>query len=181
MKKLIFIIIAVSILCFLLIKRNNRLELEDLSARACWLTTKQQLSRKAKEKVEEMIANAENDGMCLVVMSGYRSPERQAELLEMASPEEKKYIAQPEESEHQTGTAVDLTACPMKDGKRDDTVERLELKKDFNELPEYQWMLENAHKYGFYESYPEGNGKFPYEPWHWKYKNWLEKLISERR
>ena len=42
---------------------------------------------------------------------------------------------------------------------------------DFEKLPEFQWMLVNAHKYNFYLTYPKNN-KFgiAYEPWHWRWE-----------
>jgi len=34
---------------------------------------------------------------------------------------------------------------------------------------QYQWMLENAGRFGFEMSYPEGSA-MAFEPWHWRYK-----------
>ncbi len=30
-------------------------------------------------------------------------------------------------------------------------------------------MLDNAHRYGFILSYPEGNEFYIFEPWHWRF------------
>ena len=131
--------------------------LVDLSERACWLNTTQQVDEKAKEAVERIIVDAEKNGLCLVVSSGYRTEEEQVKIKE-------KYgdlAEEPGKSEHHTGLAVDFVACPMTNGKRDDTAERLELKKPFEELPEYEWLKKNAKNYGFKQSYKN-------EPWHWK-------------
>jgi hypothetical protein len=49
----------------------------------------------------------------------------------------------------------------MTNDKRNDTAERLELQKPFNELPEYAWLKEHAIEFGFKQTYPN-------EPWHWK-------------
>jgi LAS superfamily LD-carboxypeptidase LdcB len=60
----------------------------------------------------------------------------------------------------------------MINGVRNDTGERLELRNEFETLPEYQWLLQNASQYGFEQSYTEGNSQrsgFPAEAWHWKY------------
>lgn len=146
-------------------------KLEKLSERASWLNTTQYLDPRARDDLEELIKHAEKDGMCLTVLSGYRSPEQQ-ELL-YNSVNDKTKVARPYESEHQTALAVDFAACPMnEDGVRDDSIERLELKKEINELPEYEWLLDNAHKYSFEQSFTELNTSttgFPEEPWHWKY------------
>lgn len=42
---------------------------------------------------------------------------------------------------------------------------------DFDKTPEYKWLQVNAHKFGFYESYPKDNKVgMMYEPWHWHYE-----------
>lgn len=61
-------------------------------------------------------------------------------------------------SEHQLGTAVDLTTVKT-DGGLD----------GFDKTPEYKWLLENAYKYGFIISYPAGNAYYKFEPWHWRF------------
>jgi len=154
---------------------NFRPTLQELSDRASYLDTIHFLTPDAKEAVGEMILDAEEDGMCLVVYSSWRSPEQQRETYNWVKenrPEKINSVAKPYRSEHQTGRAVDFVGCPMKNGKRDDSAERLELKKDFKELPEYKWLQNNAHKYGFEQSYTVENqdktGISP-EPWHWFY------------
>lgn len=145
-------------------------EIESLSSRASYLNTTQYFDSNAKNNLEQMILDAEKDGMCLVVMSGYRSSERQEIIYDEA--ENKSLVALPNQSEHQTGLAVDFGACPMKDGIRDDSVERLELRNDFIDLPEYCWLVRNAYKYGFEQSFTEYNkyiSGYPSESWHWKF------------
>jgi len=39
----------------------------------------------------------------------------------------------------------------------------------FNKTKAYQWLLNNAYKYGFILSYPENNEYYIYEPWHWRF------------
>lgn len=144
--------------------------LQILSSRASWLTTTQRLRLEAKNAVENLIAQAEVDGMCLVVMSSYRNY-RQQQLI-YNSIQDKTLVAQSGSSEHHTGLAVDFAACPMKDRIRDDSIERLELRKDFAELPEYLWLVNNASKYNFEQSYREDNMEetgYQAEAWHWKY------------
>lgn len=69
------------------------------------------------------------------------------------------YAARPGFSEHQTGLTADLASA--KGG----------LSK-FGETEEYQWMLANAHNYGWILRYPEGKETltgYEAEPWHWRY------------
>lgn len=61
-------------------------------------------------------------------------------------------------SEHQLGTAVDLTTVKTDGGL-----------EGFDKTPEYKWLLENAYKYGFIISYPAGNTYYKFEPWHWRF------------
>ena len=137
---------------------EKEIVLVDLSPRACWLNTKQQVDITVKEPLERMIDDAEKEGMCLVVSSGYRTKEEQERIIE-------KYgdlAEEADKSEHLTGLAVDIIACPMTNGKRDDSAERLELRKPFDQLPEYKWLSENASEYGFFQTYKE-------EAWHWRF------------
>ena len=151
--------------------------LTKLSPRASYLKRSYHLDIRAKMAVEELIAAAEKNGICLTISSAYRSEERQEEIIfELAQTGRKiknilKKIALPGRSEHHTGLAVDFAACPMKKGKRDDEVERLELENDFSTLPEYQWLLVNAYRNNFEQSFSEENEEetgYPSEPWHWK-------------
>ncbi|PIR40970.1 MAG: hypothetical protein COV32_00475 [Candidatus Yonathbacteria bacterium CG10_big_fil_rev_8_21_14_0_10_43_136] len=61
-------------------------------------------------------------------------------------------------SEHQLGTTVDFTTTKL--GANNLT---------FEKTPEYKWLTENAYKYGFILSYPEGNAYYIFEPWHWRF------------
>ena len=61
-------------------------------------------------------------------------------------------------SEHQLGTTVDFT-----------TPENGTNFSQFSDTTEYAWLLENAYKYGFILSYPEGNEYYKFEPWHWRF------------
>lgn len=142
----------------------------ELSARASYLRTKQKVASAVAPHIERMIADAEQDGMCLVVMGGFRTRETQRRLYDEAK--DKSFVAYPGTSEHETGLAVDLVGCPMSHGVRDDGAERPELAGDFDSLPEYRWLTIHASDYGFRQSYTEINKAatgFPAEPWHWRY------------
>lgn len=71
-------------------------------------------------------------------------------------------VAEPGHSEHQLGTTIDVKS-----------LQTAELTYDaFITSPEYRWMTQHAHEYGFVQSYPEGKealtGYTP-ESWHWRY------------
>ncbi len=61
-------------------------------------------------------------------------------------------------SEHQLGTTADFTIAGSA-GKLD----------SFDKTPAYQWMIDNAYRFGFELSYPKGNAYYIYEPWHWRF------------
>lgn len=145
----------------------NKFELVDLSERASYLNTTQRLEKDAANNVEKLIRDAEKDGMCLIVISGYRTHKEQETLYNKYG---SKRAEKPGNSEHEKGIAVDFGGCPMTDGKRDDEAERLELRSAFKELPEYDWLVKNAKNYNFVQSY-KGDSNIIEEPWHWKYNN----------
>lgn len=113
--------------------------------------------------LKEMLEDAEDAGVDLRVVSGYRSFEEQTELKNkynvIYGKEEAGQFSAPQGySEHQLGTTVDLTN------------EHLEgALSGFEATEAFQWLKENAHKYGFVLSYPEGNTSYIFEPWHWRF------------
>ena len=140
-------------------------QLVKLSVRANYLDTTHSVDIRIKDTIEKLILDAERDGMCLTIIGGYRSFEYQQEIYDMMPDK----AALPGYSEHQTGLAVDFEACPMTNGKRDDTAERLELRNDLDTLPEYQWLKDHADEYDMVQTYTEEQDKYPPEPWHWKF------------
>ena len=170
MKKIILFAVVLVISFF--IARTiciKQFELTKLSERASWLNSTKYVQARVVKPLETMIMDAEKDGMCLVVTSAYRTPKEQ---LLIYNSNKDGTVAKPGKSEHEKGRAVDFTGCPMKDGVRNDDTQRLELADDFSTLPEYQWLVDNARKYHFIQSYTEENTEitgFSAEPWHWKY------------
>ena len=122
------------------------------------------LRREAYAAYEEMDAAATADGMRLLIVSAYRSYDKQVSLynsyvandgVEAAD----TYSARPGHSDHQTGLVVDVLS-PTTDFS------------DFYQSPEAKWLAENAHKYGFIMRYPEGKDDvtgYEYEAWHFRY------------
>jgi len=111
---------------------------------------------------EDMVEEAKDDGIDLWVVSAYRSYEYQEQLKArytvVYGEGANAFSADQGFSEHQLGTAVDFTTSG-RGGALD----------GFETTEAYEWMLDNAHKYGFTLSYPEGNAYYIFEPWHWRF------------
>lgn len=93
----------------------------------------------------------------LMVNSAYRSYQDQIGTYKR---NDKRYVANPGFSEHQTGLAIDVTSLQHP------------LKWDFGKSKEGIWMRENCHKYGLILRYPERQSRimgYSYEPWHLRY------------
>ena len=103
-----------------------------------------------------------NDGV--MVRAGHRTYEYQQGLyddeLKKTGQESSALVAKPGYSEHHTGLAVDFTTY------------RNGVYKDFDGTGDYAWIMENCHKYGFVNRYPEGKQSLTMidnEPWHFRY------------
>ncbi len=120
---------------------------------------------------EKMYNAAKEEGFILTPYSAYRSYSRQDTNYksltesymtqynisrEEAAAKAATVILPPGTSEHNLGLAVDIKGT----------------ESTFAETPEYQWLVENAHKYGFILRYTEEKqditGIIP-EPWHWRF------------
>ena len=112
--------------------------------------------------LEDLLEDAERDGVDLRVLSAYRSFDEQAQLkgqyLRTYGEGANTFSADQGYSEHQLGTAVDFSTPDMA-GRLD----------GFGDTEAYQWLLDNAYKHGFVLSYPEGNEFYIFEPWHWRF------------
>lgn len=116
--------------------------------------------------LEKMITDAKALKLSLVVSSAFRSATIQQTLFtnnQTSNPNQLfPTVAKPEHSEHQLGTAVDF---------RSGSGVEFTL-QGFTYSPEYTWMKEHAHEYGFVQSYPEGKESitgYAAESWHWRY------------
>lgn len=125
--------------------------------------SKKQMRAEAAKALEEMFAAAQEDGIELLAISGYRSYYTQKKIYEKRLEEAgakhvSRYNAKPGYSEHQTGLAMDVGI----EGYTD-------LTERFADTPAYRWLKANAHLYGFIIRYPE-NGEeetgYAFEPWH---------------
>lgn len=112
--------------------------------------------------LERLLIAADKDGMELIVASAYRSFETQSSLKSSYKVTygsgANAFSADQGYSEHQLGTAVDFSTKKLGSGF-----------SAFGSTPAYQWLLNNAHRYGFILSYPEGNAYYKFEPWHWRF------------
>lgn len=121
-----------------------------------------QSSRIAFNAYREMNEAATKEGYGLIINSAYRSYQDQIDLSEYykkwyGQNYVDKYVAKPGYSEHQTGLAYDV-------GSRSVNV--------FANSREYEWMKNNAYKYGFIERFTkryENITGFRMETWHYRY------------
>ena len=113
------------------------------------------LTRQTYEAMEKMFHAAEEADMNgYIVTSGYRSYQRQQEVYAQSEPGKAQ---QPGASEHQTGLAFDVT---------------VETNDGFESTPQYAWLAQHAHEYGFIQRYPANKADvtgISYEPWHYRY------------
>ena len=123
----------------------------------------QRLTPETAASWQEMQAAARDDGVTLMIVSGFRSIEYQAGLIRkkinagQTLSEILEVNAAPGYSEHHTGCAMDI-ASP---GSRP-------LTEEFENSEAFGWLEQNALKFGFSMSYPRENAQgFIYEPWHW--------------
>jgi zinc D-Ala-D-Ala carboxypeptidase len=118
----------------------------------------------AKKAFYELSTAAKKEGYNIIAMSSYRSYQYQVNLYNRYVEQDGKeladtYSARPGSSEHQTGLAVDVY-----NGKIEYT--------SFEKTKEYNWMQENAYKYGFILRFPKDKVKqtgYQYESWHYRY------------
>lgn len=128
-----------------------------------------QLNAEAYEQLEKMFADAEEDGIHLMVGSAYRSFDYQWQTYynwvdQLGASEAAKVSAKPGSSEHQTGLAVDLFS--------EDADPNCFLETCFEDSEAFTWLVENSYKYGFILRYPKDKTEetgFSYEPWHYRY------------
>lgn len=120
-----------------------------------------------EEAYLQMFDDAAAEGLSFELVSGFRSYDYQAELYNNYVQRDgkeaaDKYSAEPGHSEHQTGLAIDV-------GSYDSAVL---LQTSFEYTPEFEWLEQHAHEYGFIIRYMKGKEDitgYMYEPWHLRY------------
>lgn len=136
------------------------------------------LSRTAEMALEAMFIEMRAAGITnTFVTSAYRSYSYQSSLFNTYIQDEMKadrtltesearekvlrYSAAPGTSEHQTGLCVDLMTNGMS-----------ELDESFANYPVFDWLQENAWKFGFILRFPADKTEitgYDYEPWHYRF------------
>lgn len=123
------------------------------------------LREMALEMLRALWYQANEDGVILSIRSAYRSYATQERLFyDYASrhgeEEANRFSARPGQSEHQLGTTVDFGGTAA------------DLTAAFAETEQGLWLADNAHRFGFALSYPEGKEQitgYIFEPWHYRY------------
>ena len=153
----------------IVVNRWNELP-EDYDVELTELSNGQMVDSGIYPYLQEMFDAARTEDVYPVVREGYRTAEEQQEILDdkiqsyinqgysqvKAERTAKEWVALPGTSEHQLGIAVDINADKSKCSNED----------------VYEWLAENAYKYGFVLRYPPGKQKITgtsYEPWHYRY------------
>lgn len=160
----------------ILLVNNTHSLPEDFEVELVWLPSgREQVAIEIYDDLQAMLSDGTDEGLQFVVSSGYRSISYQQEIWEdtirmwtnmgltkeEAIKETSKTLANPGESEHATGLAVDIVALDYQnlDEKQHDTKES-------------KWLRENCQNYGFILRYPKGKEHvtgITYESWHFRY------------
>ena len=119
------------------------------------------LTAETNEKYEQMANAARKEGLSMLVVSAYRTESYQRGLYNNKVATAGKvyadnYSARPGHSEHQTGMAIDIGST----------------EGVFEYTPEFKWLQQHAHEYGFILRYMKGKEwitGYSYEPWHYRY------------
>jgi D-alanyl-D-alanine carboxypeptidase len=133
----------------------------------------------ARTDLLAMIERADSEGVDLVPMSAYRSPDEQAlafdsavwgalaraeSEIDRAEAESRmaRFVAPPGHSQHQLGTAVDFSTWEI----------NYAIQPRFAETDASRWLERHAWEYGFVLSYTrqgEERSGYAYEPWHYRW------------
>lgn len=139
----------------------DKTRLVRLPAELCYEDYRIYVLPETRDALVEMAAAARADSIKLIVDSGFRSAAYQKRIYRRRLAEGAEfdeiiqYVAPPGYSEHETGRAVDMVPSDA----------------SFAHTEAYRWLKENAHKFGFNETYPETkDGLIPWESSHWCYR-----------
>lgn len=165
----------------ILVNRDNPLPY-DWNIETVELSNGELVDARIYPDLQKMFDDMRADGVYPEVVSGYRTSEKQQQLMDEKiqeysvsgySPDEAKqkaeeWVAIPGTSEHQLGIAVDINA----DGVNSFGYEV------------YDWLDQNAYKYGFIKRYPEDKTEITgiiNEPWHYRYVGYNAALEMTER
>ena len=153
----------------ILVNKNNPVP-SDYFAELKTLANGKKVDVRIYPELQEMFNAARSNGLGLYVREGYRTRDEQQSIMNnrikqyqdqgysysKAESMAKQYVAVPGTSEHELGICVDINA----DNKvsTDDEV--------------FNWLDNNAYKYGFIKRYPADKSNITgisNEPWHYRY------------
>ena len=143
------------------------LRVPKVALRSSSSSSEMKMRDQAATALEAMFANAKQNGINLLLASGYRSYSLQVSVYNrnvasLGQAEADTQSARPGFSEHQTGLAVDVGAANR----------TCEIESCFANTPEGKWIAENAYAFGFVVRYASGNQPvtgYMYEPWHLRF------------
>ena len=123
-----------------------------------------QMTKDAADAFNTMAKDAKNEGYTIRAISTYRTYTYQKDLYNRYVKNDgvenaDTYSARPGHSEHHTGLAVDID-------------NKTKVYTQFGDTKEFNWMKDNAHKYGFILRYTKENEfitGYKNEPWHYRY------------
>ena len=153
----------------ILVNRENAVP-KNYSVELTRLSNGEQIDSRIYPSLQQMFDDARAQGISPIVISGYRTHDKQEVLMQEkiaayeaegnsksdAKSLAENWVAIPGTSEHQLGIAVDIRA-----DKQGSTNEQV-----------YEWLSQNAYKYGFILRYPSNKVEITginYEPWHYRY------------
>ncbi len=148
----------------------------------------EQLRKPVLDAFMSMNTEAKKENVTLKIYSAYRSFDQQCATYsskfnkfknKYSGESLQKYVdsisARPGRSEHQLGSTFDLVYPSI--GKKL-VYPDINNRCPQNKCAEYEWLLVNAHKFGFVMSFPRHPDsvqdmnpvtKYIFEPWHWRY------------
>ncbi|MFR6012229.1 MAG: D-alanyl-D-alanine carboxypeptidase family protein [Coprococcus sp.] len=153
----------------ILVNKNHKIPY-NYSPELIELSNGEKVDARIYPDLQKMFDDARAAGLQLFVRDGYRTGDEQKAIMndkiaayetEGYSKKEAKalaktYVAEPGTSEHELGLSVDINA--ESSGTSQDAV--------------YEWLDENAYKYGFIKRYPADKTDITgidNEPWHYRY------------
>lgn len=124
----------------------------------------QKINKNAYDAFINLWNDAKNNGYYFVVCSSYRTYQKQLDVYNSykrsrGEKEADKIAARAGYSEHETGYTIDMYS-------------KGSTQSDFQNTEAYEWLIKNAHRFGFIQRYPldkENVTGYSFESWHYRY------------
>ncbi|MDY6063056.1 MAG: M15 family metallopeptidase [Erysipelotrichaceae bacterium] len=124
------------------IDKNVKINLVDMDVN--YATEGIKMEKEAYQHFVDLCDALNTNHLSIYAIEAYRSFNTQKEIYDSYSKPDEQGVSRPGHSEHNTGLAVQVISSEG---------------TSFKTTKEYQWISENAHKYGFIIRYPEGKEK----------------------